>query len=81
MVVSSNPVTVPYFVDHIYIFSFIYLYNSLNIIHNHFQIISVAEYRFNDRKQFIPIELTHSVASRIYIFTFANVPLDTLYKF
>ena len=69
------------FFDHIYIFSFIYLYNSLNIIHNYFQIIFVAEYRLNDSKQFIPIELTHPMASRIYVFMFANVPLDTFYKF
>ena len=41
---SSNPTTV------IFIYLFTYLYNSLNIIHNQSQIISVAEYGFYDKQ-------------------------------
>ena len=53
-VASSNFVTVPFLRFYLYFYLFIYRYNSLNIIHNQFQIISVAEYHYNDNKQFIP---------------------------
>ena len=36
----------PFFFD----FMFLLIYLSIDIIHNHFQTISVAEYRFNDCK-------------------------------
>ena len=51
---SLNPVTV---VLCVCLFDFIFLsiyLLSIDIIHNHFQTIWVAEYRFNDSKQFIP---------------------------
>ena len=59
---NSNPVTVPCFVCLFFsccfffdfIFLFIYRYNCLNKIHNHFKTIWVAEYHFNDSKQCIP---------------------------
>ena len=48
-VVSSNPVTVPFFFF-FFDFMFLLIYLFIDIIHNHFQTISVAEYRFNDCK-------------------------------
>ena len=62
-----------------------------DIIHKHFQTIWVAEYRFTWLYRFLifapllilmtltnayPIELMHSVASRICVFVFDNVPFD-----
>ena len=37
-----------------YIFINLYIYLFIDIIHNHFQTIWIAEYRFNDSKQCIP---------------------------
>ena len=47
---GSNPVTVPCFfrVFFDFIFLFIYRYNRLIIIDNHFKTIGVSGYRFND---------------------------------
>ena len=53
-VASSNPFTVAcvlFFVFFDFIFLLIYLF--LDIIHYHFQTISVDKYRFNDCKQCI----------------------------
>ena len=49
----------------VYFYLCINLCNCLNIIYNKFLIISVSGF---------PIELMHSVASRICVFVFANVP-------
>ena len=80
-VASLNPVTMPHFIIfffryYIFINLSIHRYNCLNIIHNHFQTIWVAVYRFNGSNNTYPIELTHSVASRICVFVFNNVPFD-----
>ena len=42
-------------------------YLFIDIVHYHFQTISVDKYRFNDCKQCYPIELMHSVVSCIYV--------------
>ena len=68
-VASSNPVTLPF-----YFHQFIYLF--IDIIHNHFQSIWVAEYRSNDSNNAYPIALMHSVSSRICVFVFDNVPFN-----
>ena len=74
-VASSNPVTVPcFFFSILYFYQFIYIFK--DIIHNHLQTIWVAENRFNDTNNAYPIELMRSVASRICIFVFDNVPFD-----
>ena len=44
-------------------------YLFIDIIHNYFQTIFAAEYRFN-------AELMHSLASRICNFVFDNVPFN-----
>ena len=49
---SSNPVTVPYVFFFVFIILLIYLF--IDIIHQHFQTISLDKYRFNDCKQCIP---------------------------
>ena len=64
-VARSNPVTVPCFC---LFFDLIFLLINLfiDIIHDYFQIILIAEYRFN-------VELMHSAASRICDFVFHNI--------
>ena len=51
-------------------------YNCLTIIHNAFQTIYVSVDRFNVSKKAYPIELVHSVTSRVCVLVFANVPFD-----
>ena len=65
-----EPRHLPSFFDFIF-YQFIYL-----TINNHFKHIWVAEYRFNDSKNAYPIELMHSVASRVWVFVFDNVLFD-----
>ena len=80
-VASSNFVTIPFFILFIF-YLFIYRYNCLNIIHNQFQIISVAEYHYNDNKQFIPYLVdAFPVAPRLCISCLLMSHLrDTMYK-
>ena len=79
-VASSNPVTPPcvfffVFVFRFYIFmnKFIYLKIKFIIISKPFWLLNIALMTANDA---YPIELMHSVASRICVFVFDNVQFD-----
>ena len=66
---SSNPVIKCLFIC---LFFFIQLFEYM---HYQFEIISLAENRVNYSKHPHPVELTHSVLSRILcVFVFANFP-------
>ena len=61
-VASSNPFTVAcvFFFRFFFDFIFLLIYLFFDIIHYHFQTISVDKYRFNDCKNAYPIELMHA---------------------
>ena len=52
---GSNPVTVPgVFFSFLFDFIFLFINLFIDIIHYHFQTISIDKYRINDCKQCIP---------------------------
>ena len=76
--VSSNPVTVPCVFFSFFFFDFLFLliYLFIDIIHYHFQTISVDKYHFNDCKQWIPyLADAYSGISHIRS-VFDNIPFD-----
>ena len=83
-VASSNPVTVLvllFFRGFFSILNFLLIYLFIDIIHYRFKTILVDKYRFNDCKQCNPIELMHSVVSRIYVpCLIMSHLMGTLYK-
>ena len=75
---SSNPVTVPYFFFSFFFFVFIIILIHLfiDIIHYHFQTISLDKYRFNDCKQCIPYCVDAFSGISHIRSVFDNVPFD-----
>ena len=76
---SSNPVTLPcVFFFSFFFFDFIFLsiYLFIDIIHYHFQTISVDKYRFNDCKQCIPYRVDAFSGISHIRSVFDNVPFD-----
>ena len=70
-VASSNSVTVPCFC-----FDFIYIFIHLSIAffeYIQFQIILLLNFALMTANSAFPIEFIHFLASRIYVFVFANV--------
>ena len=82
---SSNSLTVPCvflgFFSFFFDFIFLLVYLFIDIIHYHFQTISVDKYRFMTASNAYPIELMHSVVSRIYVpCLILSHLMGTLYK-
>ena len=63
---SSDPVTVPY-VLFFFVFIILLIYLFVDIIHYHFQTISLDIIALMTANNAYPFQLMHSVVSRIYV--------------